>query len=216
MNALHRGEVRQAVVALDVAEDDVEQRERRPGREEVLHVGVPRPVEARDERQPGVVVEQHEPRLVDRRDRHAVVPGRYPGCPGDLHAARNDSPSTGLDAEEQAELARRTDITPGRVRPPSVLPSTPPLPATRSSLLVSLSPRPRSDVTRSGWLPPSAMAIERRGVGSNPDSPSATPTVDEPLRSDYLRQVVIEQIAGSVAGEAPSHYPTKGRCSCAT
>src|SRR5215218_6952287 len=64
---LHRGQVRQAVVALRVTEDRVEERERRPGGEEVLHVGVPRAVEARDERQPRVVVEQHEPRLVDRR-----------------------------------------------------------------------------------------------------------------------------------------------------
>src|SRR4051812_40795422 len=40
--ALHRRQVRQAVIALRVTEDDIEEPERRPGREEVLHVGVPR------------------------------------------------------------------------------------------------------------------------------------------------------------------------------
>ena len=71
---LQGGHIGKALISLDVLEDGVEQRQRRPGREEVLHVGVPRAIEARCEQQPGVVVEWHEPGLVNRRDGHAVVP----------------------------------------------------------------------------------------------------------------------------------------------
>ena len=112
-----RGDVRQPVVPLHVAEDHVEERQRRPRGEEVVHVGLPRAVEARDERQLRVVVEQHEPGLVDRLDRHAVVAVAVAGgvlqrnerCP-----QRRRLP--GLDPEEQAELAGRTDA-PARLRP---------------------------------------------------------------------------------------------------
>ena len=69
---LHRREIGKAFVALDVPEDRVEELQRL-GRE-VLHVGVPRAIEARREEQPGVMVEQHEPRFVNGRDRQVVVP----------------------------------------------------------------------------------------------------------------------------------------------
>src|SRR3954468_18045058 len=104
---LHRRQVRQAVVALRGTKDPIEELEGRPRGEEVLHVGVPRAVEARDERQPRVVVEQYEPRLVNRRDRHPVVP--WPVAGGVLQVAEGGPQRlavTGLDPEEQAELAR--------------------------------------------------------------------------------------------------------------
>jgi hypothetical protein len=53
---LQRGDVGEPAVVLRMTEDQVEQLERRPGREEVLHVRVPRAVEAGDERETDVVV----------------------------------------------------------------------------------------------------------------------------------------------------------------
>jgi hypothetical protein len=53
--------VGEVVVALHVAEDGVEGGQGRSRGEEVLHVGVPRAVEAGHERKPGVFVEEHEP-----------------------------------------------------------------------------------------------------------------------------------------------------------
>src|SRR5215217_2992837 len=115
---LHRSHVRKAVVALHVPEDDVEEPERRPGGEEVVHVGVPRAVEARHERETRVVVEEHKSRLVDRADRDAVVP--WP-IPGRLLQVAERSPQrlapAGLDTEEQAELARRPDADAGAGSP---------------------------------------------------------------------------------------------------
>src|SRR5438046_320060 len=65
----------------------------------------------------GVVVEQHEPGLMDGRDRHVVVAGPVPRMvlqrperfPQGIPVARPDP-------EEQAELARRADADarPGR------------------------------------------------------------------------------------------------------
>src|SRR3954463_9914461 len=74
------------------------------------HVGVPGAVEARDEGEPRVVVEEHEPRLMDRLDRHAVVPRPISG--GFLQIAQRGPQGfalAGLDPEEQAELAGGTD-----------------------------------------------------------------------------------------------------------
>src|SRR4051812_28639900 len=98
-------------------EDHAEELERRTGGEEVLHVGVPRAVEARNERKLGVAVEEHEPRFVDRRDGHAVF--TWPVSRRLLQVAEC-SPQrltlARLDTEEQAELGRRADAEtrPGR------------------------------------------------------------------------------------------------------
>src|SRR5436190_24174657 len=70
---LQRRLVREPVVSLHMLEGGVEQAERWPGIEEVVHVRVPRAVEAREEREPRIVVEEHEASLVDRDDRNAVV-----------------------------------------------------------------------------------------------------------------------------------------------
>src|SRR5829696_5160207 len=104
---LHRLEIGQAVVALDVLEDGVEKGQRRPRRAEVLNVGVPGPVEARDEREPRVAVEEDEPRLVNRRDRHAVVAWPVPRRLLQIPKRRsNIFTLTSLDTEKQAELTR--------------------------------------------------------------------------------------------------------------
>src|SRR5204862_8353642 len=107
---LQRLEVRQSLVALDVPEDEVEERKCRPRREEVVHVGVPGPVEARDEREPLVAVEENEPRLVNRRDRHVVVARPVPRRL--LQIPKRSSQAftlARLDTEKQAELARRAN-----------------------------------------------------------------------------------------------------------
>ena len=109
--------IRQALVPFRVPERGVEQGERRARIEEVVHVGVPGAVEAREEREPRVVVEHDEPRLVDRHDRDRVVAGpvarmilQLVEClPQGIRMARNDS-------EEQAELGRRPDRAPRRSR----------------------------------------------------------------------------------------------------
>ena len=114
---LQRREIRKPLIALGMAKDEVEQLERRPRREEILHVRIPRTIEARDERQPRVTVEEHEPRLVDRRHRHPVVTGPVPRSL--LQVAERSPQSlalTRLDPEEQAELARRANH---RTRPNS-------------------------------------------------------------------------------------------------
>src|SRR5829696_10189878 len=116
---LHRREVRKPLIALDVPEDEVEQPERRARGEEVLHVGVPRPIEARHEREPGVVVEQHEPRLVDGGDRQSVVPRPVPGSVLEIvERSPQRLALTGLDVEGQAEVTGRTGREPwtGRTR----------------------------------------------------------------------------------------------------
>src|SRR3954452_14701139 len=102
--------VREPVVALGVPEDHVEEPEGRAGGEEVLHVGVPRTVEAGNERQSGVVVEEHEPGLVDGLDGHVVVAGPVAGGVLQVPQRRPQGLAlTGLDVEEQTELARRAD-----------------------------------------------------------------------------------------------------------
>ena len=95
---------------------DDEEGQRRPGGEEVVHVGIPRAVEARDERQLGVVVEHHEARFVDRLDRHPVVTRPVPRRVLQLQEGRPQRrPRPGLHPEEQTELARRAD-GPARLR----------------------------------------------------------------------------------------------------
>ena len=107
--------VRQALVAFRVPERRVEQSERRTRVEEVVHVRVPGAVEAREEREPCVVVEHDEPRLVDRHDRNVVVARPVARMilqlverlPQGIRMAR-------FDPEEQAELGGRPDGAPRR------------------------------------------------------------------------------------------------------
>src|SRR3712207_1166673 len=102
---LHRRQVRKPLISLDVLEDRVEQRQRRAGIEEIVHIRVPRPVEARHKREPRVVVEENEPRLVNRRDRNAVVARPVP--PRLLQIPKRSSKVftlASLDTEKQAEL----------------------------------------------------------------------------------------------------------------
>src|SRR3954451_4958881 len=109
------GQIREAVVPLHVPEDHIEEGQGWPGGEEVLHVGIPRPVEAGHERQPGVVVQKHEPGLVDRPYRHPVVTRAVAVSVLEiLQSGPQRRPRARLDLEEQAELAGRSD-TPARL-----------------------------------------------------------------------------------------------------
>src|SRR5215213_4863144 len=98
-------------------EDRVEQLQRLS--REVHHVRVPWPVEARREQQPRVVIEEHEPGLMDRGDRQLVIAGSIPRAVLQ-HPQRLAQllALAGLNAEEQAELARGpcADARPGDSR----------------------------------------------------------------------------------------------------
>src|SRR5215471_21141414 len=101
-------EVWKALISFDVPENRVEKLHGLRG--EVHHVSVPRAVEARREKQPRVIVEQHEPGFVNRRDGQVVVSGPIPRTPLERRdRASQGVPMARLDAEEQAELARRAD-----------------------------------------------------------------------------------------------------------
>src|SRR5215211_8257851 len=107
---LQRCEIRKPLVALRMAKDEVEQLERRPRGEKVVHIRIPRTIEARDERQPRVTLEEDEPRLMNRGDRHPIVPGAVSRSL--LQVAERSPQSlalTRLDTEKQAELARRAN-----------------------------------------------------------------------------------------------------------
>src|SRR5215218_10545844 len=107
---LQRCEIRKPLVALRMAKDEVEQLERRPRGEKVVHIRIPRAIEARDERQPRVTLEEDEPRLMNRGDRHPIVPGAVSRSL--LQVAERSPQSlalTRLDTEKQAELARRAN-----------------------------------------------------------------------------------------------------------
>ena len=84
--------VGEAVVALHVAEDGVEGGQGRSRGEEVLHVGIPRAVEAGHERKPGVFVEEHEPPghsvAVRLKAYGSCVDGREVAANGRIAAAR--------------------------------------------------------------------------------------------------------------------------------
>jgi hypothetical protein len=76
---LDGGEIREPVVPVYVAEAEVERRAGRPGGEEVVRVRVPGTVEAGDEGEPGVVVEENAAGLVNRLDGDPLVAGPVPG-----------------------------------------------------------------------------------------------------------------------------------------
>ena len=76
---MQRRQIREALVALSVPERRVEERQGCPSVEEIIHIGIPGAVEAREERQTRVVVEEHEPSLMDRDDRHVVIAGPVDG-----------------------------------------------------------------------------------------------------------------------------------------
>ena len=186
--------VGEAVVALHVTENGVEGGQGQSRGEEVLHVGIPRAVEAGHERKPGVFVEEHEPRLVDRLDGHSVVPGPVSGSllqvvEGTTHGLT----LARLNPEEQTELARRTDGQP-RVRTAR---------RTRRHRASQTGKLTCIDASRAKQPRPHRYGLDR---GSRPRR-HAFPARDEPRRGDG------GQRAGSPcpnAGSADRRRPTPG------
>jgi hypothetical protein len=156
-------------------EDRVEQLQRRPRGGEVVHIGIPRTVEARDEREPGVIVEQHEPGLMDGPDRNLVVPGPIPR----MVLQRPDRLPQGIpmarpDPEEQAELTRRAhaDPRPRRSCSSCCHPS-------------SSGSSPRSNSTRQPSAAAARLACHRSSDGDR-FPPPAAPGRHCGLKSDAL------------------------------